>query len=86
MAEPLRPPCPTCGCPWSAEDFYASSTECRPCKRERSQLNRLTAARKIALAERFTETLARVVDQGGHTLAPCQWISAIASPDHGGDL
>lgn len=57
MAESAGRPCPTCQRPWSAEDFYGSATECRPCKRERSRQNRLVAARKIALAERFVDVL-----------------------------
>lgn len=73
MNEPPRSSCPTCGRPWSAEDFYDSSVECRPCKRDRSRRNRLATARKVALAERFVETLVRLADQGQQPLVHCQW-------------
>lgn len=55
------PPCVTCSRPWSPEEFYSSSRECRICKRERSRQNRLIAARKIALAERFIDAVVRTV-------------------------
>lgn len=71
MDGPPRPPCSACGRAWSAEHFYDSSTECRLCKRIRSRDNRLLAARKIALAERFVDTLARLAEQGWRPSAVC---------------
>lgn len=64
-------PCPTCGRPWSPEEFYTSSTECRPCKRDRSRQNRLVAARKIALAERVVDVLADLAGQGWRPSVTC---------------
>jgi hypothetical protein len=57
-------PCSTCGRDWSPKDFYATSTECRPCKRDRSRTNRALAARKIALAERLIDALIDLAAQG----------------------
>jgi hypothetical protein len=56
--------CPTCKLVRKSEHFYAASAECRDCKRLRSQLNRSTAAQKVALADRLLEMVERLVDQG----------------------
>ena len=63
-----RPPCSTCGCDWSAEAFYAGCAECKACKRRRSRRNRVLAARKIALAERFVDALVALAQQGGRSV------------------
>lgn len=59
-----RPPCPTCGCTWSAEGFYVGCAECKSCKRNRSRRNRVLSARKIALAERVIDALVSLAEQG----------------------
>ena len=56
--------CPTCGQARQPEEFYASSAECRSCKRERSQQNRAVAAQKVALVDRLIDVLERLADQG----------------------
>lgn len=58
--------CSTCGCLGAPDEFYGTSTECRTCKRTRSQQNRLIAARKIALAERFIDVVMELARQGWH--------------------
>ncbi len=58
--------CGTCGHVGPPTDFYGASTECRTCKRTRSQHNRLIAARKIALAERLVDALVELARQGQH--------------------
>ncbi|MET0956391.1 MAG: hypothetical protein ABWY68_10615, partial [Cryobacterium sp.] len=56
--------CPTCGLARSPEEFYATSAECRPCKRQRSQQNRSSAAQKVALVDRLLAVLERLAEQG----------------------
>lgn len=56
--------CRTCDVDRPADDFYAGSTECASCKRERSRQNRLLAARKLAFADRVLDLLAELVSRG----------------------
>lgn len=56
--------CPTCEEAQAPEEFYASSTECRSCKKERSQQNRATAALKVAIADRLIAALEQLAAQG----------------------
>lgn len=58
--------CSTCGLARPLGEFYASSTECKPCKRQRSQGNRAAAAEKVALADRLLIVLERLAAQGWH--------------------
>lgn len=62
--QPTGTTCPTCRSPRPPDEFYATSTECRSCKRQRSQQNRANAAVKIAIAERLIAALERLADQG----------------------
>ena len=64
MAEPGHERhCPTCGLPKAADAFYANCTECKDCKRKRSQQNCAMQARKIAAFERFVDVLASLTDR-----------------------
>lgn len=56
--------CPTCRLPRQLDEFYASSAECRSCKRQRSQQHRASAALKVALADRLIDVLERLADLG----------------------
>jgi hypothetical protein len=56
--------CPSCGEIRKPDEFYATSTECRSCKKRRSQQNRADAAQKVALADRLLDVLERLADQG----------------------
>lgn len=58
--------CSTCGLSRAPGDFYANSTECKPCKRRRSQENRAAVAVKVALADRLLVILDRLAAQGWH--------------------
>jgi hypothetical protein len=62
--EPATMACPTCGNVRRRDEFYAASTECRECKRERSQQNRVLASQKIALADRLLDLIDRLTQQG----------------------
>lgn len=57
-------PCRTCERPLPPDEFYAGTTECRDCKKERSRQSRLLAARKIAFAERVIDLLIDLTGQG----------------------
>jgi methylphosphotriester-DNA--protein-cysteine methyltransferase len=61
---PAAATCPTCGQDREPEEFYAGSTECKPCKRDRSQQNRAAAAQKVTVVDRLIEVLERLADQG----------------------
>lgn len=56
-------PCPTCGRPWSWDAFYMNCTECKDCKRLRSQRNRALQARKLAALERLAEAFVSLADR-----------------------
>ena len=56
-------PCPTCGRPWSWDTFYMNCTECKDCKRLRSQRNRALQARKLAAFERLVEAFVSLADR-----------------------
>jgi hypothetical protein len=55
--------CPTCDRPWSEDAFYANCTECKDCKRLRSQRNRALQARKLAAFERLVEAFVSLADR-----------------------
>lgn len=55
--------CPTCKRSLPADAFYATATECKRCKRNRSQRNRALQARKIAAFERFVDVLITLADR-----------------------
>ena len=58
-----KPPCPTCGRPWSGDAFYANCAECKDCKRLRSQRNRALQASKLAAFERLVEAFVSLADR-----------------------
>jgi predicted nucleic acid-binding Zn ribbon protein len=58
--EPERD-CPTCGHTQPMDAFYENCSECKNCKRQRSQQNRAVQARKIAAFERFVDVLTVLV-------------------------
>jgi len=60
----LEGKCSTCGRTGGPDEFYGGSTECRPCKRNRSRQNRLVIAQKVALAERLLDIVERLAGQG----------------------
>lgn len=66
MADPKQKRrCPTCGHSLDADACYATCTECKDCKRRRSQRNRALQARKLAAFERFVEQLVNLADRTG---------------------
>ena len=65
MTEPAKRRCPTCGQGKAVGEFYENCTECKDCKRGRSQRNRALQARKIAAFERFVDVLFVLADQAG---------------------
>jgi hypothetical protein len=86
--QPATMACLTCSRVLRCDDFYAGSTECRSCKRLRSQQNRALAAQKVALADRLIDALDRLLQQGWRPEGPLvQGISrgpagdSTASPD-----
>ncbi len=63
MAEPEQSRrCPKCHRALPVGAFYATSAECKDCKRDRSQRNRALQARKIAAFERFVDVLITLAD------------------------
>jgi hypothetical protein len=56
--------CSTCGLARSSGEFYANFSECKPCKRQRSQGHRAAATVKVALADRLLAVLEHLASQG----------------------
>jgi hypothetical protein len=62
--------CPTCRRRKATGEFYANCSECKQCKRGRSQRNRALQARKIAAFERFVDVLFVLADRSAEPSAP----------------
>ena len=72
MTEPGKRRCPTCGQGKGPGEFYENCSECKDCKRGRSQRNRALQARKIAAFERFVDVLSLLADRTGTPPAECR--------------
>ena len=64
MSDSATQTCTTCETAGGPDDFYQGTTECKPCKRDRSRQNRELNARKIGLADRFLDLVWQLANEG----------------------